>query len=881
MRLNSSFSERSLTVLLLSAGSLLAQVTVESGRQTQIPAAGATCALSIDQHIAEVSLEGGVLNIRGIDPGDVLVVALSSSGTRQIPVHVTAARPAYPRGFEPPQNPSPQTGSYETRFSSDPLRFENIVDITNRVGRADTQSHLAIADFANDPGHALFLPSAYFRMIAPGREFTFLDAAVNQSPLTVANVIVRGLHGQQGAWGFHGGYTNSADFTRVFVPTQKETVAGISRVSSWGKFIHITPGVYFMRSIDLNTGRPNSAFVASLLSNLDLYASWHIMVEVAESHSLAYAVQLQHDGMLTRLKAEFTQKKSNFPSLRTSTLPGLSGNASWTQLFSQRLALDAGANINDVNMLSTHQNSRSAFVNLRYKIGSSWSVGTGVNEGSFVSTRGDSVRTLMLPQFVSFDRPEFGASLQYQFSAATNSLTNGNGIRQTARMNVGRVQIGEYFNIQKDAPSTNTLLSQMPPLQRGFGKLSLTASTPDQMSALLQQAQIRRTTGIAGTPQIINVPRRVQGGGSLTWISRGPRAHHLGLTVLADHSEFITYDARNYNLSGTYAKEIGAGNQLQLSGSVMRSDSASSTLFSPLFSASFRHALFTKPTLSVTHRSASISGTVFVDPKREGIYQAGMETLPHVMVTLDDQRTVFSDASGHFRFKGVSAGSHYVALKFSSDLDHYFTSPNEVQVSDGSIVNFGIAFPKTDLWGYVKDDTGVGMADIELHVSAQSGWVSLTTDKSGKFILPDAQADRYSIAVNPESVPLGYSTEELAPAEVKMTSGSAKHLVIVIQAMRVLTGTVTIYDSAAGRYVPVTGAVISVPALHRNVTTQSSGRFALTGLPSGDLELKLVAGQSSFTQTICLSAQPVALHDDLSISSLTGRVASTVASADH
>ncbi len=96
-----------------------------------------------------------------------------------------------------------------------------------------------------------------------------------------------------------------------------------------------------------------------------------------------------------------------------------------------------------------------------------------------------------------------------------------------------------------------------------------------------------------------------------------------------------------------------------------------------------------------------------------------------------------------------------------------------------------------------------------------------------------------------------------------------------------LTGTVTIYDSAAGRYVPVTGAVISVPALHRNVTTQSLWAVRSYRIASGDLELKLVAGQSSFTQTICLSAQPVALHDDLSISSLTGRVASTVASADH
>ena len=149
-----------------------------------------------------------------------------------------------------------------------------------------------------------------------------------------------------------------------------------------------------------------------------------------------------------------------------------------------------------------------------------------------------------------------------------------------------------------------------------------------------------------------------------------------------------------------------------------------------------------------------------------------MERMPQALVTLDDRRTAMTDSQGHFRFSGVNAGDHRIRLEYNSGRQHYFTTPQDATVAGGSTINFGIAFSTIDLWGYVEDDAGHGLEKVKLQIIGASGKIVTATNTSGKFILPDVEPGNYQIQVDPESVPIGYSTVDLEPPALPLVRSS-------------------------------------------------------------------------------------------------------------
>jgi hypothetical protein len=184
-------------------------------------------------------------------------------------VHVTPGAPVYPPGFVAPQESNPESDSYEFRFSSDRLQFENILDVFNRGPDRTTQLHVVSATFAGEPDRTSYVPSAYYRVTTEDSEVTLLDQNVDDSPLTLQNVILRGLHIKDGGWQFHGGYTASADFADVLIPVEKEFAAGAGYTEFVRSYFKITPSLYLLRSIDLADGQQRSGVIASLLLDVD------------------------------------------------------------------------------------------------------------------------------------------------------------------------------------------------------------------------------------------------------------------------------------------------------------------------------------------------------------------------------------------------------------------------------------------------------------------------------------------------------------------------------------------------------------------------------------------------------------------------------------
>jgi protocatechuate 3,4-dioxygenase beta subunit len=870
-----------LAVWMLAAASLSAQITVQAGKQTQIPASGATAAVSLDAHVADASVENGVLTILGVDPGDTRVIAFDQTGLQEILVHVTPGTPVYPPGFVAPPNPDSESDSYEFRFSSDRLQFENILDLFSRQTDRTTQLHVVSATFAGQPDRASYVPSAYYRVTTPDSDITLLDQTVNDSPLTLQNVILRGLHFKDDGWQFHGGYTASADFADVFIPVEKEFAAGVSYTEVLKDYLKIIPSLYFLRSIDLADGQQRSGLIASLLLDIDFSPDWRVKSEIAYGRGIAFAGELAHSSPATKLSARLTKKDLDFPTVRSNSLPGLSADASWSQVLTNRMGLLSGATINHIDLNTIQQDSQSAYTSLRYRISHSWSAATGISYGSFSRLGYYSARTLTLPQQINFDRTRFGAGFQYQFATASDSFSSGAGFRETLRLTLGRFQIGGFLDSQKDALSIESLYSQIPGLQQELQRLGMTAVTPDQLATLLQNAAFLRLLGFSSQAQIVTVPRRLQEGASVIWNSIGARPHQLSLSYIESHNEFETSASTDYNFTGSYSKAIGASNQVQFSASVVKSDFIGQQQLTQVISASFRHTFSHAPAILSLQRNTSIKGTVFIDARRLGVYENGMKTVARATVRLDGVRTTMTNSGGDYHFGGVSPGSHTIELQYASDRQHYFTTPQNTVTEGGSTVDFGIAFPATDLWGYIKDDAGDGLENIKLQITGASGNQVISTDSNGKFTLPDIQPGSYQIQVNPESVPMGYAPDDLIPVQVNITVNSASHPVIELPAIRILTGSVTIYDAAAGSYVPLKGAVVSIPKLARSMITNDSGRFIFGRLPAGDLEVTVVAGPYSCTHTINVPTHPVTLTDDFKVSLLSGKIAFTLTTASN
>jgi hypothetical protein len=171
-------------------------------------------------------------------------------------------------------------------------------------------------------------------------------------------------------------------------------------------------------------------------------------------------------------------------------------------------------------------------------------------------------------------------------------------------------------------------------------------------------------------------------------------------------------------------------------------------------------------------------------------------------------------------------------------------------------------YPSAQLIGYVLNDGGVGLGDIGMLVKGPHGEVNITTNDAGKFVVPIAQSGTYVVRMNAETVPDGYAFEELKPANISVVDGEFKKISFTLTAIRAVTGSVRAYDSAKGNYVPVIGAPVELPQLHRQTITDRNGRYSFRNLPSGVWTF-LVNGQQ-YGQ-LQLTASPQLLRQDIDL----------------
>src|SRR5262249_10214218 len=159
------------------------------------------------------------------------------------------------------------------------------------------------------------LPSAFYRITTPDWQLALLDQTVDNSPLTLNQQIIRGLHLRIGAFTLHAGYSPLATFENFLIPTQHEMAAGVGYSEKISKNYRLMENFYYFPSPPKGTGTVRPGGVGSVLYQLEQPRGLNLSAELGFSRGVAGAGEIEFRGSNDYLNATFQQKPQDFASL--------------------------------------------------------------------------------------------------------------------------------------------------------------------------------------------------------------------------------------------------------------------------------------------------------------------------------------------------------------------------------------------------------------------------------------------------------------------------------------------------------------------------------------------------------------------------------------
>jgi hypothetical protein len=854
---------------VIGSGAAIAEV--QEGHRLQIKIPGATGALSVDSELLDASGGGGFVNLTGRAPGRAEVLIVTPEGLKNIFVLVRRAPPSYPPGFVAPQSPnSEESGSYEFRFASDRWQIQNRFDFTANKSGHSTQIHFVNVNFLDgltDHGRAS-LPSGFYRFATPCWNLTVMDEFITNSPLTINGAIVRGLHLGLGPWTVHAGYSSLATFSDFLIPTQREAAFAISHAFKLSPNSELVQNAYYFPTSPhtFTAGRPGG--VGSLEYSFHQPHGLQLLGEIGFSHGIGAAADLQWADTNDHLHASFRQKPANFASLSVGNLPGSVSEFAWNREI--KPSLTANTNFSDSHLIlpTGTQTNLTSVANLQYKFLPHWSLATGTGYSAFSQSFGNassSIHSLSLPEQINFDSNHFGAGFQYQFTSTSGSLSPGHDLRGTARVSRGGLQLTGFVDRQTQALSVDSLYSQIPSLRLELQKLGVGVIGPAQLMALLQDNAFLLALGFSQQTTLNLVPSRLQFGASLNWTSQGTRPARLSLDFIRSRDRLLQGSVSNWIQSGSYTKSLTPTNELFLSYSWFRYSALGQAQHSPLVEIGLRHNFSSLPGFVDFGSHGTLTGVVFVDDEMRGVYDPQMRVLPGAELVLDGWQRTRTDNHGRYVFARVPQGAHTVEAKFQSAMPHWFTTPSVVTLPINSSADFGITFARSELVGHLRNDAGLGVRGAEIEVIGPDVNLRAHCDADGRFGIPGLVPGEYQLRIDPNTVPDGYILEELNPLQVRLEKGVPQNVEFRIRAIRTLSGEVSYYDPKSGRYAPLVGALVKIPKLSLQITTNRMGRFVFLDLPTGNYALTIFDKKLALTRVVSIPTEPIELQETFRI----------------
>src|SRR5882757_5151287 len=331
-------------VLLAIACCLAAQgqspLSVAYQKTLQLPVAGATAAYSLDSNIADATATNGVVEIVGKAPGSTNIVVVTSAGAQTLAVTVPVPPSVLPAGFEPPERQgSGETGTYEFRYNSGPSQITNSIELKRTEGKSFTRMQVINANLfsARDTTSAVGFPFLAYQISRPNTDMTFVDKNVSNSPLTLDGFLVRGFHLRQGPWQFHGGFTSIATFQGLFLATDREYTAGISRLFRLNDANSLQANAYYFQNPDSQRAFASNGAVGSVVYRRKLSDKGNFLAELGMSHGFGFATRASYDDKRNHVLGNFHIQSSNFASLAVNNQHGTFADLNASRKLTERL----------------------------------------------------------------------------------------------------------------------------------------------------------------------------------------------------------------------------------------------------------------------------------------------------------------------------------------------------------------------------------------------------------------------------------------------------------------------------------------------------------------------------------------------------------------
>ncbi|HSK43980.1 MAG TPA: carboxypeptidase regulatory-like domain-containing protein, partial [Candidatus Binatia bacterium] len=710
---------------------------------------------------------------------------------------------------------------------------------------------------------AIGFPFLAYQISRPDRDITFIDKNVLNSPLTLDGFLVRGFHMRQGPWEFHGGFTSIATFQGLFLATDREYTAGITRVFRIDDVNSLEANAYYFQNPESQRDFASNGAVGSVVYRRKLSDKGHFLAELGVSHGVGFATRATYDDKRNHLLGNFHIQSRNFASLAVNNQHGTFADLNASRKLTERLYASLDLNQSNYNLLTLSQNTLTASSLLNFKLNRNFSVNGGGGYARFQSKIpvGPAVTTVNLPAGVDYSTRHFGTGFQYQRTINIEGGGGGNDYAVNARATAGQFQLSGFYRHDVQVPTLAAIFSQVPGLQDALDRAGIVASTPDQLAALLHNTEILQLLGFTNAFVVNLAPSRNDLSAAVSWMSHSQNRRKIDLSYFDSDTELLQGHFILKTATLSYSQRLKSTNDIVGSAAMVQTINNGVTSTHPLFSISIQHRFFTVPTLLLPGRHGMIQGHIFRDDDSAGLYNAQMPAMGGVEVRLDEDRVTRTDSSGYYAFHHVPFGVHRVEAKLQSDELFFYTTDSPATVDMNATADFGINFAKGQIFGFLLNDAGSGINGITVELKGDKVTHRVQTGVNGKFAFTGLVPGNYSVATLPDSYPPGYALQDLAAQTVAVESGKPASTQFTVKALRSIAGRVLVYDKATLQTVPLAEVVVRLKEVSLEVKTGPTGAYIFRNLSAGTYTVAIESDGKEITRTVAVPAGPATIRE--------------------
>lgn len=834
--------------------------TVAAGSSIVVPRPGVTAAYSIDPGTAEAEAVPGGFRLTGKTPGQTTVIVVTLAATQAVAVTVPLPPHAHIAGVRGAgsEDQTVEFGDEQIRYNNNPNEFAGVEEVTQIAGERQIHVEIMNTDVFPSSGESpVGFPMLSYSISRPGHDLTLMDQLVDNTPLTLDHIYVRGVHLRQGAWDFQTGITSLTAFQDFLLPSNRWEIAGLSRNFRLNSHSFLRGSFYYFSTNTTANPGATPGGIGTIYYQYARPRGIHLSAELGIGDGVALAATFQRDGKKQQIQGEFYYQSPRIATLAMTELHGRTANFNWSRQFSRRWQSTFYVIDTDVNLPIEKQQVDSASLNQTYWLTHHVGATAGMVASRYISIL-PSAPTVSSAGYVFGPQLQWkylGGSFQYQRQNNGGSNPPSNGFMYNVHSRLGSLNASAFYDTQSETPVLSTVQSSaVPGLSQALSWQSQAAAGASQMSQFLQQTSVLSTQGYIPPITVALATLRDQYGISLQWASR--RAGQLNFNGLVNTSEGGGMASERLSTGGLiWTRKLGESNLVNVGFSLYRSTSAGSTTLQPVEQFSLQHQIDSIPRWLVPGRRGTISGHVFVDKTYAQVYQKGDTPIPGVLIYLDGRRSTHTDSNGYYAFRGVPFGMHSVEADYRGDRSYFFTSSSPRSVAIGATADFGISFAKGRIFGSFVNDAGDGL-QVQLSLTGPGIQRDIQTDGDGQVEVQGLPDGTYTLHPIDTSLPPGYSLGELADQTVRVTAAQAGHFTFRIHAQRSISGRILLLDPRTGKRLPLAGLSVSLGPDGPAMRTDSDGRYLFRHLAAGSWQVTVAHDGNVWRRSVPLNSGP-------------------------